>query len=337
MKSGVFRRIFVLFAAVVLLSGIFGEIFITSAVRDNYIENLRKNLAVQITLISKGLSFKQGNFDGLCRQLKADTGARVTIIAGDGKVLGDSDTDSALMDNHLHRTEVAQSRLYESGMAIRRSDTLKYDFLYVAKRISKGEAQERFIRLAVPLDDVDKAVNLLRMKIVLVVVIALFVTSMFSLWQTAYLRRLLGQITDFSRSLSRGEIDKRLFLKNAGEFNEIADNLTTMSVRLQDMIAQHEEEKNRLNVILKSVPDALLIIDAKGVITLSSSSAAHFFGAVPMTGRRFVEVIRNHELSDLVEEVCKTLSSGAVEFRTAGELLRASAWRIEARRYWMGR
>lgn len=315
MKSGVFKRIFLLFAAVVLLSGIFGEIFITSAVRDNYIENLRKNLAVQITLISKGLSFKQSNFDSLCRQLKKDTGARVTIIAGDGKVLGDSDTDSELMDNHLHRTEVEQSRLYETGMAIRRSDTLKHDFLYVVKRISQGEKQERFVRLAVPLNEVDKAVNLLRIKIVLVVVIALLVTSMFSLWQAAYLRRLLRQITEFSRALSRGEIDKRLFLKNAGEFNEIADNLTSMSVRLQATMAQHEEEKSRLNVILRSVPDALLIIDAKGVITLASSSAAHFFGTVPMPGRRFVEVIRNHEFSDLVEEVCKTSSSGATEFR----------------------
>lgn len=33
----------------------------------------------------------------------------------------------------------------------------------------------------------------------------------------------------------------------------------------------------------------------------------------------------------------RTDRHGAVEFRTAGELLRASAWRIEARRYWMGR
>lgn len=315
MKKGIFRRIFILYALVILLSGLFGEMYITSAVRENTIDNLRQNLAVQITLISKNLSFGKTNFDSLCRQLKKDTGARVTIIANDGKVIGDSDTDSALMDNHLHRTEIEQSVLFGSGMTIRYSDTLKHEFLYIAKKVSRGEEAEGFIRLAVPLREVDSSVNLLRIKMILIVVIVILATGVFSLWQTDHLRRLLGQITDFSRSLSRGEIDKRLFLKNAGEFNEIADNLTSMSVKLQGMMAQNEEEKNRLNVILKNVPDALLIIDARGVITLSSSSAKEFFGDIPMTGMRFIEVVRNHEFSDLMEEVRRSYSPGMTEFR----------------------
>jgi two-component system phosphate regulon sensor histidine kinase PhoR len=315
MRKGIFRRIFILYALVILLSGLFGEMYITSAVRENTIDNLRQNLAVQINLISKNFLFGKTNLDSLCRQLKKDTGARVTIIANDGKVIGDSDTDSALMDNHLHRTEIEQSVLFDVGMAKRYSDTLKYDFLYVARRISHNEKEEGFIRLAVPLKEVDRSVNLLRIKMILIVGIVLLATGVFSLWQTDHLRRLLGQITDFSRSLSRGEIDKRLFLNNAGEFNEIADNLTSMSVKLQGMMAQKEEEKNRLNVILKSVPDALLIIDAKGIITLTSSSAKEFFGDMPMTGMRFMESVRSHEFSDLMEEVRRSHSQGMTEFR----------------------
>ncbi len=315
MKRGIFRRIFILYGLVLFFALLFAEVYITSAVRESHIDNLGKNLSVQITLISRSVSFRQENADALCRQLKSDTGARVTIVAMDGKVIGDSDADSAGMDNHLHRTEIEQSLLFGSGMTIRYSNTLKYDFLYVAKRLADGGRGEGFIRLAVPLKEVDRSVNFLRVKVILVVVAVLLLTWLFSVWQTYHLRRLLGQITDFSRSLSRGEIDKRLFLKNAGEFNEIADNLTSMSVKLQGTMTQNEEEKNRLNVILKSVPDALLIIDAKGVITLSSSSAGDFFGDVPMAGRRFVEVVRNHEFSDLMEEVRRNGSSGMTEFR----------------------
>lgn len=244
MKSGIFRRIFILYAVVILLAVLFVEIYITSTVRENYIDNLKKNLAVQISLISRSISFKQTNSDSLCKQLKKDTDARVTIIVNDGKVIGDSDTGSALMDNHLHRTEIEQSLLFDTGMAIRHSDTLKHDFLYIAKRISKGENTEGFIRVAVPLKEVDSSVNLLRIKIVLFVVIVLLATWIFSVWQTNHLRRLLKQITDFSRSLSRGKTDKRLFLKNAGEFDEIAGNLTGMSEKLQNMIAKNEEKKS---------------------------------------------------------------------------------------------
>jgi len=181
--------------------------------------------------------------------------------------------------------------------------------------IQYDETPKGFIRLSVPLKEVDDSVNLLRIKIVLVVLIVLLATSAVSFWQTEHLRRLLRQITDFSKSLSRGEIDRRLYLTNAGEFSEIAENLTLMSLKLQEMIARNEEERDRLNVILKSIPDALLIIDAKGNIILSSLSAREFFGDVPMTGMQFIEVVRSNEIADLIDRVHETLSPGSTSFR----------------------
>ena len=314
MKSGIFRRIFILYAVLMILAITLVELYITAAVKNYYIDNLRKDLAVQISLISKRLSFSQAHADSLCREIKKDSGARVTLIAEDGRVIGDSDRESVQMDNHLNRTEIEQAVLFDIGMAIRHSDTLKYDFLYVARKIRQGN-ESGFIRLAVPLREIDQAVNLFRIKIMLTVGVVLLLTWIVSFWQTDHLRRLLHQITEFSQSLSRGEIEKRLFLRNAGEFNEIAVNLTAMSSTLQGIMAQTEEEKGRLNVILKSVPDALLIIDARGVITLSSSSARDFFGDGIMAGMPFIDVVRNHEFSDLVGEVRKTLSPGMTEFR----------------------
>jgi two-component system, OmpR family, phosphate regulon sensor histidine kinase PhoR len=314
-KKGIFRRYFVFYAVVLLLAVLFVEFYVTATVRENYKDHLKQKLSSQINLISKSISFDESNLDDVCAQLKKEVGARVTVIAGDGKVIGDSDTVAGRMDNHLHRTEIEQALLFDTGMAIRYSDTLKYDFIYIAKKISRDESTKGFIRLAVPLREVDNSVNLLRIRIILVIIAVLLATSFVSLWQTEHLRRLLRQITDFSRSLSRGEIDKRLYLKNAGEFNEIAENVTSMSLKLQEMIARNEEERSRLNVILKSIPDALLIIDAKGSIILSSSSAREFFGDVPMTGMQFIEVVRSNEIAGLIDHVRKTRSPGMTTFR----------------------
>jgi two-component system phosphate regulon sensor histidine kinase PhoR len=314
MTIGIFRRIFVIYAVIVVLAGLITEIYITSAVRENHISNLKQHLEDKIGLLSKDISFTESNLDGFCKEIKEEIHARVTIILNDGRVIGDSDHEAATMDNHANRTEIQQADNLKSGMVIRFSDTLKYDFLYVARKITHAGVDEGFIRLAVPLQDIDRSVNLLRMKIILVVLIVLLITWGVSVWQTDHLRRLLKQITDFSRSLSRGEIDKRLFLKDAGEFSEIADNLTSMSVTLQGMMSQSEGERNRLNVILKSVPDALLIIDAKGIVTLSSSSVKDFFGDIPVAGVRFAEIVRNHEFSGLIEEVRKTRLPGMTEF-----------------------
>jgi two-component system, OmpR family, phosphate regulon sensor histidine kinase PhoR len=284
MTSRIFRRIFIIYAVIVLLAGLFSEVYITSAVRENYIGNLKQHLEDKIALLSNDISFTKSDLDGFCKETKEKIRARVTVIMSDGEVIGDSDHASSTMDNHINRIEVQQAADLGTGMTIRYSDTLKYDFLYIAKKIARNGTDAGFIRLAVPLQDIDRSINLLRVKIILVVLIVLLVTWAVSVWQTDHLRRLLKQIADFSQSLSRGEIDKRLYLTNAGEFSEIADNLTSMSVTLQGMISQSEEESNRLNVILKSVPDALLIIDAKGIVTLSSSSVKDFFGDAPLAG-----------------------------------------------------
>jgi two-component system phosphate regulon sensor histidine kinase PhoR len=315
-KRGIFRRIFILYAVIILLAVLFIELYITDTVRENYIRNMKENLAVQASLLAGGVSFKASSpLDDLCRQMKEKTGARVTIIALDGKVLGDSDSLSVRMDNHSHRQEIQQAALSGTGMAIRFSDTLKYDFLYVAKKIIQRPQPEGFIRLSVPLTEVDRSINLLRVKIIFVVTLILLATGIVSLWQIERIRRLTGQIRDFSRSIARGELGRNLFLARAGEFDEIAESLNTMSVELKNSIAAQEEERHRLNVILKNIPDALFIVDAHGVILLSSLAARKLLGEIALQGKPFIEVIRNSEFLSLMEAVRKQETAGVAEIR----------------------
>jgi two-component system phosphate regulon sensor histidine kinase PhoR len=312
----IFRRIFILYAIIMVLAVLFTELYITDTVRDGHIKGLRDNLAVEAALIADGVSFKTASpLDDLSKRFKGKTGSRVTIIAPDGRVLGDSDTDSTRMDNHAHRQEIQQASLSGTGMAVRFSDTLKYNFLYVAIKVERGAGPEGFIRLSIPLKDVDASINLLRFKILSVVLSVLLAAGVFALWQIERIRRLTGQIRDFSRSIARGELGRKLFLDRAGEFDEIAESLNTMSVELKNSIAAHEEERNRLNMILRSIPDALFIADAHGVILLSSLAARKLFGEVALRGKPFIEVVRSREFLSLVEEVRKQQTAGITELR----------------------
>jgi hypothetical protein len=87
-KTGIFQRIFILYAVVMLLAILFVEIYITAAIRENHIATLRDNLAVQAALIADRISFQSiSPLDPACKQLKDKTGARVTVIALDGRVV----------------------------------------------------------------------------------------------------------------------------------------------------------------------------------------------------------------------------------------------------------
>lgn len=316
MRQGIFRRIFILYAIIILLAVLLTELYITNTVRENYINNLEENLSIQAGLISDSIPFQSPSpIDDLCRRLKDASGARVTVIAMNGRVIGDSDIKSSFMDNHADRLEIQQASLNDTGMAIRYSDTLHYDFLYVARKVMIGDKPQGFIRMSVPLKGVDTAINKLRMKIIAVVSLILLATGMFSTWQMGRIRRFTQQIRDFSASLARGELGKKLFLGHAGEFDEIAASLNTMSVELRRGIAETEEEKERLNVILRNIPDALLISDAQDIIQISSLAARNIFGVAPVRGKRFIEVVRNREFVTLVEKVRSSLAPGVAEFK----------------------
>ncbi len=312
MKQSVFKRIFILYGIILMLSVLVTEEYITREVRQNTIDTMRDSLFVQADLISGTIPFQSlSPIDSICTRLKEQVHARVTVIALNGRVIGDSDSDSVHMADHSNRIEVQQAKLSGMGMTIRHSDTLGYDLLYVAKLIP----QKGFIRLSVPLKDVDASINLVRMRIILVVGIVLLAAGTMPFWQTGRLRRLTNQIRDFSAALARGDVGRQLFLSDAGEFNDIAGSLNSMSAELKKSITASEEEKHRLNMILRSIPDALFIIDAEGIILLSSLAARKTFGETALQGRPFIEVVRNTEFLSLVEEVRKQRKARIAEVR----------------------
>jgi PAS domain S-box-containing protein len=85
--------------------------------------------------------------------------------------------------------------------------------------------------------------------------------------------------------------------------------------RIEERYRRYEEERYRLNVILRSIPDALFIIDAHGVILLSSLAARKLFGEIAIQGKPFIEVMRNSEFLSLVENVQKQQTAGVAEIR----------------------
>src|SRR5262245_40968797 len=93
--------------------------------------------------------------DGEADRLAGLLGARVTFIAPDGRVVGDSAETLegiAAMDNHAGRPEVIEARARGIGRARRYSATLKTDMLYVAVPVSHPALS--IVRLALPLTDV---------------------------------------------------------------------------------------------------------------------------------------------------------------------------------------
>src|SRR5262249_58373349 len=81
------------------------------------------------------------------------SGSRITLIAADGRVLGDSEVPTAELsrvENHAGRPEVRRALAGRTGHDLRRSVTIDQPLLYVALPVRDGERITAALRPALP-------------------------------------------------------------------------------------------------------------------------------------------------------------------------------------------
>jgi two-component system phosphate regulon sensor histidine kinase PhoR len=304
MNRILFRRIVLAYLVIAPLLLLVLEFYLAGTVKENYISNLRDSLIIHARLISERISGPEiQDLDQFCREYKEKTGARVTVIDSSGKVLGDSDEPSRTMENHLDRPEIKEADLSDMGTSIRYSRTLQKNLFYLAMVFESG-AERRFLRLSLPLEDIEKAVNTIRMRIVSATLAVSMIAIVLGLIQARRITKSVEEITTFSKEAAAGHFKKRLFLKDKGELGELGKNISGMAHELHEKLKQSEEGKQKIEAILRNMSDGLILSDTKGTILLSNEAVSRLFNiSSGVEGNTIIETLRKAELMDMIDHV----------------------------------
>lgn len=315
MKHVLFRRILLAYIIIVPLLFIPLGIYLSKVIKDNHISKLKESLGIQAGLISDQIPrHPKGSLDDFCRRYKKKTGARITVIASDGKVIGDSDELSVKMENHLDRPEIQEAAVSNTGSSIRFSTTVQKDFFYFAVLLDK----KIFLRLAVPLYDMKKAISDLRIRIAIASIVALLAAIMTGLLQARKITKSVEEIAAFSREVTTGDFKTRLFLKEKGEIGELAKNINTMAHEFKMRLERSNEDRHRMEELLKNMHDGFMLLDAQGKVLICNSAAKKVFGVErDIEGRPLLEVIRNVGLTDIMRKVTDKEESVVQEIEIA--------------------
>ncbi|MBI5408005.1 MAG: HAMP domain-containing protein [Nitrospirae bacterium] len=303
MKRVLFRKVLFSYLIITAVLFIALEIYLSRVVRSNYISRLEESLLIQSRLIEEEIPRLPGsNLDDFCGKYKEKTGARVTIIDGTGRVIGDSDEVSEKMDNHSDRPEIKEALINKTGSSIRMSSTLHKKFFYFAIALG-GNPERGFLRLSVPLHDLETAISDIRMRIAAASLIALLAAILIGLFQTGRITRSIEEITRFSAEIKSGDFRSRLFLKEKGELGELAKNINDMAQELKIRLEFSQKEQHKMEEILKNMSDGLMLTDVEGRIFLCNPAVKRFFGIdYDLEGRTLMETLRNVELMDVLAE-----------------------------------
>jgi two-component system phosphate regulon sensor histidine kinase PhoR len=307
MKRVLLKRIFFsYFILAALLLIILGN-YLSSTIKNNYISKLRENLTVQGSLIAEDipLLFKD-NLDDFCKRYKDKTGARITIIDSSGRVLGDSDEPSSLMDNHANRQEIIEAETDGIGSVIRFSKTVHKNSFYLALAITK-DSQKRFLRMSVPLHDIEVAVRKIKIQILTASFASLLIVFLIGFIQTGRIVKTIEEITAFSKEVASGNFTMRLFPKGKDELGELTKNVSDMSQEIKRRLQQSAEEKYMIEAILMNMSDGLMLTDPKGRILLSNAAIKNFFSIESgIEGKTVMETLRKAELMEAIDKVVET-------------------------------
>ncbi len=283
-----------------LITGSF-YLYFDHSLKNAMIEESRANLVsqtklAQLLVVNSTLSASPQK---LAEMIGTVIKARVTLIASNGTVIGDSDVGQAglaALENHLQRPEVQGALTHGSGTALRYSETLHTSMVYSALAFRSGSRID-VIRLAMPLEYLTSASNALHGVVGGAVGVTTLMAILFSYLLSNLTIRPLRDMADAAARIGQGGKKARIPVHSQDEIGRLATVLNDMSERIEDQVYHLSAEKQRLDTILRSMGEGVMVTTPGGIITLVNPAFRKIFSiGGELEGKKLVEISRHPDL-----------------------------------------
>ncbi len=233
--------------------------------------------------------------------------ARVTLIALDGRVLGDSEVDAgglARLENHRDRPEVRAALAGGVGRDLRTSASIKTPLIYVAVPVRDAGRVTGVLRVALPLAAVTSSYAALHRVMQAGGLVALAVAFGIGIFVAGRVTRPVVEMQRIAHAMSEGRFDVRAPVRSVDEIGALGRALNVMTARLREKIGDLEEERAKARAILDGMVEGVIAVDGHEAIVLMNERARAMFGVGTGRGegKPFLEVIRNAELHEVFRQ-----------------------------------
>lgn len=314
------------FITLILISMTGLGIYFTNFTRQYYLRNLDHQLEIEASLIadlvneSLDLGTSPEMLDRMARNWSENLDKRITIIGADGVVIGESHEERTNMDNHSNRPEIIQAQENGSGASTRYSQTVGDFLLYKAVTMVDDQEISGYVRLAVPLKEVQETINQLQRTLagvtVLISLLTIVIANYISAKSIQPLRKLTESVTAIAtdsdqKPLLAGDVDQLAL----DEIGQLTRAFNAMSNRLEKQMSALEREKEKIASVLKEMSDGVLIIDELGKVNFINPAAEAMFDIrhEQALNQSLAMTLRHHQLIDLWQ---KCLDSGEIQSAT---------------------
>ena len=303
MTLGFRAKVFIASLAVAATALVLATIIIAWQLRREEHAVIEQRLTDQALLIAELLSrnpatYSSSTLDDEADRLAQVVGGRVTLIASDGRVVGDSTLEGdalATIENHLQRPEIQIARDGGIGVLERYSTTVDGDLLYAAARASHPDVA--YVRVALPLPAVAQQLRRVGTGALaafgLAAPVAIGLAWLFSM----FLSRRVERIATVARRYSEGDLRRPAHDYGADELGAVARVLDSSVQELGKRIEELSRDRARMEAILSGMVEGVLLVDRQGRLQLVNRAAQDMLHVdASATGRPYLEVIRHPDI-----------------------------------------
>jgi two-component system phosphate regulon sensor histidine kinase PhoR len=303
-------------AAIVSLAA--SERLLSWRLRERESVQLVDRLATDARLIARALetaSADATDFDSPAHEWASLVSGRVTLVAPDGVVLGDSTqtpAERAQLGNHANRPEIRQAGASGFGQSRRYSDTVKGDMVYVAVR--SAHPSVRYVRVAMPATEADSELASVRRLALVAFAVGVPVALIVAWFTTAPLGRRLQDVTRLAAVYKAGGLPAAHKDFPPDELGTVARALDDTARELSRRVADLSQDRARIDAIVAGMVEGVLVVDRDGRVQRVNAAARHLLGISDIAlGQPFPMALRDRALVDLLTSAVRGDADTAIE------------------------
>jgi len=308
-----FWRIYATYLVVVVLATVAVGWLAVSSARDFYTDRTADELKARASLVREEIAalVEAGKLDGiepLIQRMGASSGTRITIIGtgadglAPGEVVADSDRLPEDMVNHADRPEYQAAARGDVGRAVRHSQTLDEDMMYVAVPLEAGGEVVAVVRTAMPLTAIDEALSQLYRSIFAGAAVVALVAALLGWYVSRRIARPMREMREGAERFAAGDFSRKLLVPTTVEFAAVAEAMNRMAAELDDKLRTLTRERNEREAVLESMVEGVLAVDPDGHVIALNTAAARLLDVSEKDalGMSIEEAVRNPELQHVV-------------------------------------
>lgn len=306
MRKTIFLRLMLLCTVALCISALITAVLLQSDIK---VDQVEQNLA---------LLKAADQMEGLPQQPQELAAAlsdlyfnyRVTIIAPEGQVLGDSHVALEQLENHLDRPEVAAALRNGAASATRHSKTMGQEMLYVALLRSNGTV----LRMQITIQELQSLLHAQLPAVLLGLVASLLVALWMSRALTNTLLKPVEEIAAGIQRIEEGNYGQRLPDPPYEEYASLTANVNSLSHTVESSLASLSHERDKLHFLLNSMRQGVVVVDGWMRIVLCNNSAATLLGeSEPLEGKSLYNLTHRSEILSNVEKCISTRTSSVFD------------------------